>query len=311
MIQPYFQDQIWKSGCSDIHELNADAALDQVIAQRAISDRAVVHLVDALPPGLMQHEIVVTDNALTYRSDYWQLWPCFYGVYYWPMEYQLNLPTKLFSCFINRSDPFRQSWMYQLVRHNLLAQGNVNYNLDLERAQELLGIDFVDPQQVFEYHYTRGNELFNVEHELLKPLVPYCSFDTEMEPAVIDGKIQLVLETYFDNHTISLSEKTFRAIQLPRPWLLFAASGAVAHLDCCGFDVFDDVVDHSYDSVLEPALRQMAILTELQRWNSIQFTQSLQQRFVQGLEHNQQLLKTLRQKWPERLQNTINYLYTV
>ena len=311
MIQPYLQDQIWKSGCSDIHELEADAALDRVIALRAISDRAVVHLVDALPPGLMQHEIVVTDNALTYRSDYWQLWPCFYGVYYWPMEYQLALPTKLFSCFINRSDPFRQSWMYQLVRHNLLAQGNVNYNLDLERAQELLGIDFVDPQQVFDYHFTQGNEIFNVEHELLKPLVPYCSFDTEMEPAVINGKIQLVLETYFDSHTISLSEKTFRAIQLPRPWLLFAAPGAVAHLACCGFDVFDDVVDHSYDSVPEPAQRQMAILTELQRWNSIQFTQSLQERFVQGLAHNQQLLKTFKQQWPDRLQNTIDYLYTV
>lgn len=299
------------SGCCDIHELAADEQLDSAIAQRNIADRVVVHLVDALPVDFLDHEIVVTDNVLTLRNDYVKLWPEFYGVYYWPMEYRLQLPTKTFSCFINRADPFRQSWMYQLQRTELLSQGSVNYNLDLRRAQELLGIDFTDQLAVFDYFLGRGNQIFQIEHDQLRPLMPYCSVDQPMEQAIVNSKIQLVLETYSDSHAITLSEKTFRALQLPRPWLLFATAGAVAHLTHCGFDVFDDLVNHSYDAIQNPAERQMAILAELSRWSTIEFDQKLQQRLDQGLAHNQLLLKTFQQRWPERLQNATEYLYTV
>lgn len=311
MIQAYLQDQIWMSGCCDIHELAADEQLDHVIAHRNISDRAVVHLVDALPVDFQDHEIVVTDNALTQRDDYVRLWPEFYGVYYWPLEYQLQLPTKTFSCFINRADPFRQSWMYQLQRQGLLSQGNVNYNLDLRRAQELLGIDFQDQLAVFDHFFNQGNQIFQAEHAQLRPLMPYCSVNQTMEQAVIDSKIQLVLETYADHHAITLSEKTFRALQLPRPWLLFGTTGAVAHLVSCGFDMFEDLVNHSYDAVQDPVARQIAILEELTRWSQVEFTESIQQRLAQGLSHNQLLLKSLQQRWPERLQNVTDYLYTV
>jgi len=311
MKTPYLQDQIWNSGCCDIHELAADEQLDSAIAQRNIADRAVVHLVDALPIDLQDYPIVVTDNALTQRDNYVKLWPEFYGVYYWPIEYEHRRPSITFSCFINRADPFRQSWMYQLRRTGLLSQGHVNYNLDLDRARELLEIDFADQLAVFDYYFAQGNEIFQTEHNQLRPHMPYCSVDIPLEQAIIDSKIQLVLETYTDSHTITLSEKTFRALQLPRPWLLFATPGAVAHLTHCGFDVFGDLVDHSYDAIQNPAARQMAILAELTRWSTVEFDQKLQQRLDQGLAHNQQLLKTLRQQWPERLQNTIDYLYTV
>lgn len=311
MKTPYLQDQIWNSGCCDIHELAADEALDRVIAARNIADRAMVHLVDALPAQLEHHPIIVTDNVLTRRNDYHQLWPEFYGVYYWPFEYQLHLPSTTFSCFINRADSFRQSWMYQLQRINMLQHGHVNYNLDLARARELEGMDFADQLAVFDYYFAQGNDIFRAEHQQLRDQMPYCSFDLPMEPAIIDSKIQLVLETYTDNHAIALSEKTFRALQLPRPWLLFASTGAVAHLTRCGFDVFDDLVDHAYDSIENSAERQTAILHQITRWHTVEFTESLQQRLAQGLVHNQLLLKTLQQQWPDQLQNATKYLYAV
>jgi hypothetical protein len=174
-----------------------------------------------------------------------------------------------------------------------------------------LEIDFADQLAVFDYYFAQGNEIFQTEHNQLRPHMPYCSFDMPLEQAIIDSKIQLVLETYADSHAITLSEKTFRALQLPRPWLLFATPGAVAHLTRCGFDVFGDLVDHSYDSIQDPVTRQMTILAELTRWSTVEFNQKLQQRLAQGLAHNQLLLKTLRQRWPDRLQNVNKYLHAV
>jgi hypothetical protein len=48
-----------------------------------------------------------------------------------------------------------------------------------------------------------------------------------------------------------ITEKTFHAIASGHPFLMLAHQGAVQYLRDIGFDVFDDIFNHSYDQVVE------------------------------------------------------------
>jgi hypothetical protein len=51
------------------------------------------------------------------------------------------------------------------------------------------------------------------------------------------------------------TEKTLKALVSGLPFIVFGNKGAVQQLRSIGFDVFDDFVDHSYDSASDPARR--------------------------------------------------------
>jgi hypothetical protein len=73
------------------------------------------------------------------------------------------------------------------------------------------------------------------------------SMSTVDLPVYTDSLFAIVAETYIQQSILSeKTYKTFLAGQIP---ILCAAKGAVAHLRQQGFDMFDDIVDHSYDSI--------------------------------------------------------------
>ena len=66
-------------------------------------------------------------------------------------------------------------------------------------------------------------------------------------PANIDAYIHLVTETTVIPR-IFLSEKTWKPIACEQIFLLFGNPGSIQHLRDLGVDVFDDLIDHSYDN---------------------------------------------------------------
>jgi hypothetical protein len=112
--------------------------------------------------------------------------------------------------------------------------------------------------------------------------------------------VSLILETYVSDSHIVFSEKIFRALQLPRPWLLYCSPGSVICLKQYGFDVLSDYVDHSYDEVMEHNSRHLIILNQLKIFIDKVYTEQDYARFHQAATHNQQLLKHFAIKWPEK-----------
>lgn len=248
-------------------------------------------------------DCLISDNVVKNKSfSSLALWPECYGVYAHDFDYQDQLPIKKFNCFIHRGCTFRQSWMYHLVRRKLLDQGYVTYWCE-DRVNKS------PPEQHFEKLF-QANLNFEKEHHWLKEKIPFKNFDISLEDAIIKSEKTLIIETYFQNHTeIALSEKIWRSIQLPRPWLLFGCPGSVAVLRDWGFDVFDDVVDHSYDSNRDPIKRQMMILDQLDK--KIEYNQTLLENFKSRAEKNQQLLRKFYQVWPDKQKNVIESIKTI
>ena len=295
IIQVY-QDQIWaKTNCRQFERqvyLDLNYVNNKVVGQT--DQNLTVNLVDACKLDLKK--FFVTDNIL--KQDHIALYPEFWGSFYYKPEYISRSPTYLFNCFMNRVCMIRQSWLYQFVRRKLLDQGAVSYLLDYREMPT--GVE--TKQDLNQYIYNLGNHVFETEHNQMQFQVPYCNFFGDLDQIIVDSKVSLVIETYFDwPGIIAFSEKIFRALQLPRPLILFCSPDAVTALRSYKFDLWDDMVDHSYDQIQNPIERQILILDQIEKFQQVSYTSQQLFDFESRAKYNQQLLQKLKQNWPEKL----------
>jgi hypothetical protein len=235
-------------------------------------------------------DIIITDNIFLQPlpGDIVSVLPEFWSIWQFDPVYQ-NRPASVgFNCFMNRIRGDRSITFYELIRRNILNHGLVSFNCS--RAE------YMD-------QYERA-ELYNhwQEHDQGLELVPYNTVEAHgsLEQCIIDSNVSLILETYISHNHVVFSEKIFRALQLPRPWLLYCSPGAVLCLKQYGFDVLADYVDHSYDEISEHIIRHQFIMNQLETFVDKKYTEQDYVRFDQAAKRNQQLLKHFAVTWPNK-----------
>jgi len=241
------------------------------------------------------NSVVVTDNypiqpmagqLLTVLPEFWSIW-------HFEPKYIDRPATVGFNCFMNRPRGDRSVTFYELIKRDLLKQGFVSYNCT--EAQYQQQFEQAELQRYLDQHIA-GQDL-----------IPYNTVESHgtVEQCIIDSNISLVLETYTSDSHIVFSEKIFRALQLPRPWLLYCSPGSIALLKGYGFDVLEDIVDIAYDEIKEHGARLLSILDQLETFVDRQYTDKEYQRFVQAANHNQQLLLKFESRWPAKLASVL------
>jgi hypothetical protein len=223
--------------------------------------------------------IIVTDNyplkpvAGKLRSllpEIWSIWR-FDPVY-------TDSETEGYNCFMNRLRGDRSEVFYELIRRNILGKGAVSYNVTADELEQQY-----QSAELFRY---------SDEHDTAMNLVPYNVVNVfgSLEQVIMLTNISLVLETYMSEDHIVFSEKIFRALQMPRPWLLFCSPYSIKLLKSHGFDVLDDYVDHRYDSIENKTKRMDALLNQLATFTTRKYTRRDLERFEQACTNNKQLL---------------------
>ena len=81
--------------------------------------------------------------------------------------------------------------------------------------------------------------------------------------------VEVVLETLFDDFRWHLTEKTLRPIACGKPFILMATPGSLQYLKNYGFETFDDLIDESYDLILNSRERLDAVVKEIKRIASL------------------------------------------
>jgi hypothetical protein len=89
---------------------------------------------------------------------------------------------------------------------------------------------------------------------------------TKLFHVVVETSSQTDPESY---HSLFLTEKTWKAIGFRQIPIIFAMPNHVATLRSLGFDVFDDIVNHSYDLELDESKRMQMIADEIQRLDKL------------------------------------------
>lgn len=290
-----------------VEELNKTFKSHNQILLPCMIDAADLDCVDKLASEY--HRVhVMTEHTVLARSCnvvVHQLPHTIYGVYLIPeMQKKIKI-EKDFNCFINRLDPIRQSWFYLLWKRKMIDRGFVSFNMHQRQG---LWYPSESPKKTFEHFHKTTLSSFDQIYDEIKHQVPFKNF-TETDnlcDVILATKFSIVIETYFERTDCKVfSEKTWRAIQMPRPFLLFAATGCLQKLRDMGFDVFDDYVDHGYDShdtTYNCIDRQEGILSQAQRLMDMEITLEILEDWGEKSRYNRNILE----KWSQNYQTDVS-----
>jgi len=235
---------------------------------------------------------VVTDNWLTVDVPYpvLRLPNSFFGIYAYEPRQQSWQPTRRFGFCVNRIDPLRISVLCEMIDPD---QDLVNFNcLDHTHHAEL-------PDQLRDNFARYQDHVRHDRFDYWANLMPVRNHELTVEQVHVQSRLNVVMETYAGRDVVALSEKTWRALQTPAPFVVYAGQGSVQFLRDLGFDLQDDEVDHSYDTEVDyhSKIRKFAECAQRTVRHAPNFD-----RAQQAAKHNQQLLLNLRQQWPQDLE---------
>lgn len=110
----------------------------------------------------------------------------------------------------------------------------------------------------------------------------------------------VVVETCPEDSFVNISEKTIRAICLGHPIIFVAAPGTVKFLESLGLDMYRDVFDHSYDSILDPIERMKLVTNVIASINrqSLSELTHLNQQLESRRQYNIDVIKNLYKNTP-------------
>lgn len=126
-----------------------------------------------------------------------------------------------------------------------------------------------------------------------------------------DSYINVIIETHMDTDQsggVFLTEKTFKPIKHCQPFIVFGAPHTLKKLRELGYRTFDNVIDNSYDNIVNTTDRWWCATNALRKLIE-QGNEGLRQTYCQcrnDLVHNQQLFLSSKRQRIESLLGKIN-----
>jgi len=275
-------------------------------------------LVDVLPPQEMyqnNQQVLVIDYWLRDKSKVcdplFEIPKSVYGIYYMPNRSWHRTIHKDLNCFINSNNPIRQSWFYLLYDRNLLDRGYVSFSGHSHDYPD----SPLNGSELFDDIHRKTLQAFDSEYDKIKKLVPFKNFveTGNLCDTIMSTKFSIVIDSYFHRtDALTFTEKTFRVLQTPRPWLLFHTTGSIASLRSLGFYVYDDLIDHSYDdhdTTTNHIQRQQGILSETKKLLDLNVTDSLLDHWEKMTLMNCNILQEYHQTWKKDCEDTLIRAY--
>lgn len=140
------------------------------------------------------------------------------------------------------------------------------------------------------------------------------NFDTTLRNYYQDTFVEIITETSFTEPCYLITEKTLNSIYGCNFPIFLSGKGAVEFLRNMGLDMFDDVIDHSYDTIDDPVQRlYFAIERNKEILNNVELSKSLwaknQHRFLKNIEFARTDLYKFYQTRAEQQWKNLRYLY--
>lgn len=177
------------------------------------------------------------------------------------------------------SREYRIKFVELLQKNNLLGHCNTSFN----SVDPDTGVHYTD--HVFKNKNLKSVAILDTCTATDAPNWASADFDTQ---DYANTKLEIVLETLFDDTRIQLTEKTLRPIACGHPFLLVSTPGSLQYLREYGFQTFSDIIDESYDTEPDPVARLNLIIAAMKiivSWTPEQ--QSINQQKIKEItEHN-------------------------
>jgi len=191
---------------------------------------------------------------------FWAYWSSFRPT----EEFKLNRTYKLSS--LNGNDWSHRKYAYILLSKKSYFNQMI-FTFGIRKTQfDFLNSLVLSDQDLEEFNKLPQTVTYNqTDHA--------ANLDIDIShPAFQDTYVNLVNETSISNELAIVSEKTFKPIRAHQLFVIIATVGAVKFLRDIGFDVFDDIIDHSYDMIQNEKLRIEMAIQQLDRLSELDLT---------------------------------------
>jgi hypothetical protein len=270
-----------------------------------------------MPDAWDINTMVITDNTITCATQYQvhRLPDSYFGIYsYSPSDTEWT-PERRFNFAVNRLDTKRLQLFLELTSRTLfpnsrifdLERDYVNFNCWHWGSTNDSAAEFQTSfAKEFEHVAANLKTVYLNAFEHMAPLMPYRNHNHSLEQSHVRAWLNVIVETYSSDTCIALSEKTFRALVTPVPFVLYAGRYTTARLTQMGFDLMPDLVKHRTDFNIEKqdgefGDRMVDFVRDahesVEAMKKMPFAK-LQQRCQAAATHNQQVLAQYRQQWP-------------
>jgi hypothetical protein len=117
----------------------------------------------------------------------------------------------------------------------------------------------------------------------------FTNFDKNLRYLYQNSFVEIVAESVYDTPESLITEKSLHSVYGCNFPIILGSKGIVQHLRHVGFDMFDDIVNHSYDDISDPASRlQTAIQSNIELFTNKEETINKwnlsKGRFIKNLE---------------------------
>ena len=177
---------------------------------------------------------------------------------------------------------------YDFLIYNRAWTGSREYRLKVAEliinsglhSNSIMNFSELDNQQDYRDHQFVNSDLQITRFDLEKYLQPNTAascFSADYDAIDYQQcRIEVVLETLFDDQRLHLTEKTLRPIACGKPFILCATAGSLEYLRSYGFKTFSPWIDESYDTINNPLDRLQAVIKSMQQFSSLSIDQKNQ-----------------------------------
>lgn len=267
-----------------------------------------------------RNDIIITDNYFLRPTlaKVFYLPASWYGIYLHQTEEKVTTPTKDFVLQINRIDLDRLHLLLEMEYQNLpLINGHVNVNCVTRKIDD----DFTIKTKRDYCRQCWNDMLQSLRMKYVKAYeptiwsLPCLNHNMDFETALHSGMLHICAETYSTTpHSLSLSEKTFRALLTPRPFVIYAGTHTIEYLEKLGFDVMKDLIEHqkydgifSNDTELKMSVFVGVIKETIENLKSKDW-EKVRSRCLEAVDHNHLLLSKFRKDWESDSVDFLNRL---
>lgn len=168
------------------------------------------------------------------------------------------------------------------------------------------------PTRINDKFVTNGNcqiDCTPVQSDILHPLIPDQNFKFQYQADFYSlVSLDIAVETTYNYPYPYITEKSIRPIACKRLFVVIGPQGIIKKLKDYGFDMFDDYISHSYDSIDNPQDRLITVTNTIKEFcsrdlNDIKtFYRNNQNRF----DKNFKILQSLKNKEIKRLKELLD-----
>ena len=125
----------------------------------------------------------------------------------------------------------------------------IPYDHNADNSYQLAKFGYEQYSHLREHKIEDSSDIYALQNDNL------TNFKLRLQPKYDNSLVEFVSETSYNEQSFNITEKTLHFIYGGNFPIMISSPRTVDFLRNIGLDMFDDIIDHSYDTVTDPAAR--------------------------------------------------------